>query len=40
MIAKLLCKLFGHRRRKRIDDAILECPRCGERLVRVRVVKT
>ena len=27
MIAKLICRLFGHKRRKRIPEG-LRCPRC------------
>ncbi len=30
MIARLLCKLFGHRRGKRVDGTdTIACPRCN-----------
>lgn len=34
MITRLLCRLLGHRRGKRVSTTHVRCPRCGREAAR------
>lgn len=41
MIARFICRLFGHKRGKRIPDTdFVACPRCAAKWDRPRKAKT
>lgn len=39
VIGKLLCKVLGHRRGRRVSNALVACPRCDATWIREKVAK-